>query len=44
MEAGLPVITSNFKKWDNFVIGNNIGVTIDPQNITQLSNAIIQIL
>jgi len=39
MQAGLAVIGSNFKSWKDFIYRNNIGVTVDPCNISEIGKA-----
>ena len=39
MQAGLAVIGSNFKSWKDFIYRNNIGVTVDPCNISEIRKA-----
>jgi glycosyltransferase involved in cell wall biosynthesis len=40
MAAGLPVIASNFPLWKDIVEGNNCGITVDPLDCKQISQAI----
>jgi glycosyltransferase involved in cell wall biosynthesis len=40
LAAGLPVITSNFPKWQEVVEKNNIGICVDPSNPKQIATAI----
>ena len=44
MGAGLPVITSNFPKWKEFVEGNRCGLTVDPKNPQAIAEAFAYIL
>jgi glycosyltransferase involved in cell wall biosynthesis len=39
MMAGLAIIGSNFESWNNFILGNKIGVTVDPNNVSEISRA-----
>jgi len=39
MMAGLAVIGSNFESWNNFILGNKIGITVDPNNVSEMSRA-----
>jgi len=39
MMAGLAIIGSNFESWNNFILGNNIGITVDPNNVSEISRA-----
>jgi glycosyltransferase involved in cell wall biosynthesis len=39
MQAGLAVIGSNFPFWKDFIERNGIGVTVDPNNIYQIKEA-----
>lgn len=40
MEAGLPLITSNFPLWKEIVEKNQCGLCVDPQNPKEISDAI----
>ena len=40
MIAGLPVICSNFPLWKDLIEKNNCGITVDPLNPTEITNAI----
>lgn len=40
MAAGLPVIASNFKSWKTLIDENELGITINPENIEEIANAI----
>ena len=40
MMAGLAIIGSNFESWNDFILGNKIGVTVDPNNVSEISRAI----
>ena len=39
MMAGLAIIGSNFESWNDFILGNKIGVTVDPNNASEISRA-----
>jgi glycosyltransferase involved in cell wall biosynthesis len=40
MSAGLPVIASHFPLWKDIIEGNRSGLTVDPQNPTEIAGAI----
>ncbi|MDV2583310.1 glycosyltransferase [Alkalibacillus haloalkaliphilus] len=40
MAAGLPIICSNFEKWDEFILKHNCGITVDPDNPVEIKQAI----
>ena len=44
MEAGLPVICSNYRLWKEIVEENNCGICIEPNNIEEIKNAINYII
>ena len=44
MACGIPVIASNFPEMGAIVEENNCGITVDPTNIMQISDAIIELL
>lgn len=44
MLAGIPVIASDFPLWREIVMGNNCGICIDPQDPSQISQAVDRIL
>ena len=44
MEAGIPVICSNYKLWKEIIEGNNCGICVDPHNIEDITKAIKYIL
>ena len=39
LTAGLAIIGSNFESWNNFILGNKIGITVNPCNISEISKA-----
>ena len=39
MMAGLAIIGSNFESWNNFILGNKIGITVDPNKVSEISSA-----
>ena len=39
MQAGLAAIGSNFESWNNFILGNKIGVTVNPCDISKINKA-----
>lgn len=39
MQAGLAIIGSDFPLWKEFIEGNQIGITVDPCNLSQLKEA-----
>src|SRR5690606_62418 len=41
MAAGLPVIASNFDTWKPLVEGNNLGITVNPQCVDEIYEAIV---
>ena len=40
MNAGIPVIASNFPLWSEIVEGNNCGICVDPKNSRAIGDAI----
>ena len=44
MEAGLPILASNFTQWQRFISSNRIGVTVNPLDPLQIANKIIHSL
>ncbi|MEQ9091545.1 MAG: glycosyltransferase family 4 protein [Balneola sp.] len=40
MFAGIPVIASDFKFWETFVLDNNCGLLVDPSNPQEIADAI----
>lgn len=44
MSAGLPIICSNFPLWMDIIEENKCGISVDPTNPTELSNAISLLL
>jgi len=40
LAAGLPVITSNFSRWRDFVEGTGCGLTVDPDEPAQIARAL----
>lgn len=40
MATGLPVIASNFPLWKEIIVGNECGLSVDPLNVKEISNAI----
>jgi len=39
MMTGLAVIGSDFDSWNNFILGNKIGVTVNPCDISEINKA-----
>jgi glycosyltransferase involved in cell wall biosynthesis len=39
MLAGLAIIGSNFESWNNFILGNKIGITVNPCDISEINKA-----
>ena len=44
MEAGIPVICSDYKLWKEVIEGNNCGICVDPHNIEEITKVIKYIL
>ncbi len=44
MEAGIPVICSNYKLWSEIIEENNCGICVEPHNIEEIAKAINYIL
>ena len=44
MEAGLPVICSNNRLWEEIIKSYKCGTSIDPENITEITNSITKII
>lgn len=44
MEAGLPVICSNYPLWDDIIKKHKCGISVNPKNINEVKNAIEYIL
>lgn len=44
MEAGLPVICSKNKIWEDIVENYKCGISIDPKNVTEITSAITRII
>ncbi len=44
MEAGLPVICSRNRLWKEIVENSKCGISIDPENTTEIANAITEII
>ena len=40
LAAGLPVVTSNFSRWQHFVEGTGCGLAVDPDKPTEIATAI----
>lgn len=40
MNAGIPVISSNFPFWDSIIQATGAGITVDENNVTEIANAI----
>ena len=43
MSAGLAIVSSNFPLYEEFVLGNNCGVCVDPLDINAIKKAIIDL-
>jgi len=41
MAAGLPVIASNFITWKTIIDENELGITVNPENIEEIADAIM---
>ena len=44
MAAGLPVIASNFPEWELMIKKYECGITVDPKNMTEITEAITYLL
>jgi glycosyltransferase involved in cell wall biosynthesis len=44
MSAGIPVICSNFPLWRKIVEGNQCGICVDPENLSEIAQGINYIL
>lgn len=44
MEAGLPIVVSNFPLWKEIVEKNQCGICVTPDNLSEIANAVNQIL
>ena len=44
MEAGIPVICSNFPYWENIIKLNNIGLSVDPLSPKKISEATLELI
>ena len=44
MSAGLPIIASNFKSWEEIVKGNDCGIMVDPTSPEEIATAIDYLL
>jgi glycosyltransferase involved in cell wall biosynthesis len=44
MQAGIPVICTNFALWKEIVEDNNCGICVNPNNISEIANAIKYLL
>lgn len=44
LSAGLPILTSNFPKWENFITKHNIGYTFEPGNPESIAKCIKKVL
>lgn len=44
MASGLPVIASNFGLWNDIVLGNEAGLSVDPQDASSIARAIERLL
>ncbi|GAA0468405.1 glycosyltransferase [Alkalibacillus silvisoli] len=40
MAAGLPIICSNFKKWEQFITEHQCGITVNPDDANEIKEAI----
>ena len=40
MSSGIPVIASNFPKWEKIVNENQCGICVDPHDINSIAKAI----
>ncbi len=44
MAAGIPTISSNFPFWEKIVLDNHCGLSVDPQDVKAMAQAVDQIL
>lgn len=44
MAVGIPVITSNFPKWKQIVLGNKCGIVVDPSSPEDIAKAITTLI
>jgi glycosyltransferase involved in cell wall biosynthesis len=44
MNAGIPFVSSNFQLYDELIQKSNAGISVDPLNITEIINAVNQLL
>ncbi|WP_295102893.1 glycosyltransferase family 4 protein [uncultured Candidatus Kuenenia sp.] len=44
MAGGLPIIASNLPKWNEFIVGRDFGITVDPKNPKEIAAAIDYLL
>jgi len=44
MSSGLPVICSSFKYWEEIISENNVGLVVDPSNISEIIRSVEYIM
>jgi len=41
LQSGLAVIGSNFPTWERFIVGNKIGLVVNPDKVNEIANAML---
>ncbi len=41
LQSGLAVIGSNFPEWKKFIVGNKIGLVVDPDKVDEIADAML---